>query len=113
MAVHGYSPAPGRFDFTYALVIATEDAGIVHHFAQCDKNARLQQLFDRTTVEGCAGRLERRGRNARRDGVVDLQRRTPGLFDHVPDSIGSADVRDFVRIGHNGDSAVSQRGVSV
>ena len=63
-----------RTDFTKRLFVAADHGGIIHHFAQSEKEIAVYLPRRLLSADGCAARLERRCRHTGRQLHTDIQR---------------------------------------
>ena len=108
MSVHNFAVGRTELDFCQYVVVAGDDAGEVHHFADTGHFGVVDELFQFFSGKDRAGILERRRRNTGGEGDKNIERQVSPVFQHVPDAFQSVDVGDFVRIGHDAGGAVRE-----
>jgi len=108
VSVHNFAVGRTELDFCQYVVVAGDDAGEVHHFADTGHFGVVDELFQFFSGKDRAGILERRRRNTGGEGDKNIERQVSPVFQHVPDAFQSVDVGDFVRIGHDAGSAVRE-----
>ncbi len=82
-------------------LVARDHAGEVHHLGEPDHTATPKQCVEVAGRQLAPGRLEVRGRHARRGHEPDVERNAVADVEQPVDTVGAEHVRDLVRVDHD------------